>query len=187
MATTTQINDLTALYTGYFDRAPDPVGLQFWIKEIDGGRDFNTISADFAASSEALALYPFLTTPDVSTPNTFVTSIYVNLFNRAPDAAGLTFWTDALKAGTVSSADMIESVIKGAADASTATPPSFDKTTLDNKIEAGSFFVTTASNTPGFKFDIAAAVDVLSGVTNDPSDRGRCEGQGKCIHRRGRC
>ena len=58
MATQQQISDITALYIGYFDRAPDPAGLQFWIDQIDNGRPFNTIAADFAASPEALALYP---------------------------------------------------------------------------------------------------------------------------------
>ncbi|MFG6535715.1 DUF4214 domain-containing protein, partial [Sulfitobacter sp. 1A16787] len=42
MATSTQINAITALYVGYFDRAPDPAGLQFWIDQIDNGREFNT-------------------------------------------------------------------------------------------------------------------------------------------------
>ncbi|MFG6589096.1 DUF4214 domain-containing protein, partial [Sulfitobacter sp. MOLA879] len=41
MATSTQINAITALYVGYFDRAPDPAGLQFWIDQIDNGREFN--------------------------------------------------------------------------------------------------------------------------------------------------
>ena len=91
MATSTQINALTALYVGYFDRAPDPAGLQFWIDQIDGGREFNTIAADFAASAEAEALYPYLTTPAVSTPSTFVQNIYLNLFGRAAETEGLDF------------------------------------------------------------------------------------------------
>ncbi|MFG6589453.1 DUF4214 domain-containing protein, partial [Sulfitobacter sp. MOLA879] len=89
MATSTQINAITALYVGYFDRAPDPAGLQFWIDQIDNGREFNTIAADFAASPEAVALYPYLTTPDVSSPAAFITNIYANLFGRAPEAEGL--------------------------------------------------------------------------------------------------
>ena len=63
MATTAQVDAIVALYAGYFNRAPDPAGLQFWIDQIDGGREFNTIAADFAASTEATALYPYLTTP----------------------------------------------------------------------------------------------------------------------------
>jgi uncharacterized protein DUF4214 len=172
MATSEQINDLVALYAGYFNRAPDPAGLQFWIDQIDGGREFNTIAADFASSSEATALYPYLTAPDVASPSTFITSIYQNLFNRAPDQAGLDFWSGVLAAESVSVADMIEAIINGAVDAPDATPPTFDKTTLDNKVEVGLDFAVDAGNTPGFEFDAAAksaAVDAIDDVTNDPA------------------
>ena len=170
MATSAQVDALVALYAGYFNRAPDPAGLQFWIDQIDGGREFNTIAADFAASPEATALYPYLTAPDVATPSTFITSVYQNLFNRAPDAEGLQFWTDVLASGSVSVADMIEAIINGAVDAPNATPPTFDKTTLDNKVEVGLDFAVDAGNTTGFEFDAAAksaAVAAIDGVTND--------------------
>ncbi|MFG6581179.1 DUF4214 domain-containing protein [Sulfitobacter sp. 1A13191] len=170
MATSAQVDALVALYAGYFNRAPDPEGLQFWIDQIDGGREFNTIAADFAASEEATALYPYLTTPDVATPSTFITSIYQNLFNRAPDAEGLQFWTDVLESGSVSVADMIEAIINGAVDAPDATPPTFDATTLENKIEVGRDFAQDAANTSGFEFDAeakSAAIAAIDGVTND--------------------
>ncbi|UWR39434.1 DUF4214 domain-containing protein [Sulfitobacter sp. W074] len=170
MATSEQINDLVALYAGYFNRAPDPAGLQFWIDQIDGGREFNTIAADFATSAEATALYPYLTAPDVASPSTFITSIYQNLFNRTPDQAGLDFWTDVLAQGSVSVADMIEEIIIGAVDAPNATPATFDATTLENKIEVGLDFAVDAANTSGFEFDAeakSAAIAAIDGVTND--------------------
>ena len=170
MATTAQVNAIAALYAGYFNRAPDPAGLQFWIDQIDGGREFNTIAADFAASEEATALYPYLTAPDVASPSTFITNVYQNLFNRAPDAAGLQFWTDVLNSESVSVADMIEAIIEGAVDAPTATPPTFDKTTLDNKVEVGLDFAADAANTSGFDFDDAdksAATAAIDTVTNE--------------------
>ena len=49
-------NFLVSLYVGYFNRAPDPAGLQYWIEQVEAGRDTNTIAADFAASTEAKAL-----------------------------------------------------------------------------------------------------------------------------------
>lgn len=172
MATQTQINSLVALYVGYFDRAPDPQGLQFWIDQIDNGRAFNTIAEDFATSPEATALYPFLTTPDVSTPSTFIQSIYLNLFGRAAEAEGLNFWTGVLQSGSVSVADFIEAIINGAVDAPTATPPTFDKAVLDNKVTVGLDFATDAGNVANFTFDAAAksaAVAAVNGVTEDPA------------------
>ncbi|MFG6589438.1 DUF4214 domain-containing protein [Sulfitobacter sp. MOLA879] len=168
MATSTQINAITALYVGYFDRAPDPAGLQFWIDQIDNGREFNTIAADFAASPEAVALYPYLTTPDVSSPAAFITSIYANLFGRAPEAEGLEFWTGVLEDGSVSVADMIEAIIMGARD--DADAGTFDKSVLDNKVEVGLDFALEAGNVAGFEFDAdakAAAVAAVNGVTED--------------------
>ena len=168
MATSTQIDAITALYVGYFDRAPDPAGLQFWIDQIDNGREFNTIAADFAASPEAVALYPYLTTPDVSSPAAFITSIYANLFGRAPEAEGLEFWTGVLEDGSVSVADMIEAIIMGARD--DADAGTFDKSVLDNKVEVGLDFALEAGNVAGFEFDAdakAAAVAAVNGVTED--------------------
>jgi hypothetical protein len=163
--TTEQQNFLVSLYVGYFDRAPDPAGLQFWIDQVEDGRELNTIAQDFANSPEAKALYPFFTTPDVSTANAFVTSVYQNLFNRAPDTAGLTFWTGVIEAGTVSPGDMIDAIIQGA-----TTDP--DKTIIDNKVDVGLDYATKTANTPGFEFNDAAktaAQDALDGVTDDPA------------------
>lgn len=176
MATQAQINSITALYAGYFDRAPDPSGLQFWIDQIDGGRAFNTIAADFANGFEAKGLYPFLTAavPTDDGINTFVKAIYQNLFNRAPETSGLNFWSGVIKAGTVPVGDMIQSIINGAKDAATATPPTFDKATMDNKIAAGRDFAADAAATPGFTYkdDPAAAAtakSIMDTVTNDPA------------------
>jgi len=171
MATSAEINSIITLYIGYFGRAPDPAGLQAWITEFDAGRvTIADIAGYFADSSEAKALYPFLDTPAVSDPSVFVTAVYQNLFGRAPDAAGLEFWTTQLANKTVSSGEMILSIINGAVDAPDATPPSFDAAVLANRIEAALDFVTDAANTPGFVYDDAAAAAAkaaVDGVTND--------------------
>lgn len=171
MATTAQINAIAALYVGYFNRAPDPAGLQFWIDQIENGREFETIAADFAASPEATALYPYLTAPDVASSSVFITSIYQNLFNRMPDAEGLEFWSDVLDSGSVSVADMIAAIIEGAVDSPDATPPTLDATTLDNKVEAGLDFAADAANASGFDIDDAAdksaAIAAVDDVTDD--------------------
>ncbi len=114
MATVAQINAITGLYVAYFNRAPDPLGLQFWIDQLDDGRDFNTIASDFAASQEAIDIYPFLASPDVSSPSAFVTSVYANLFNRVPEKEGLDFWVDVINSGAVAPGDMVEEILLGA-------------------------------------------------------------------------
>ena len=159
MATTAQIKSINALYVGYFNRAADPVGLQFWINAVDGGATINTIANAFAADSEAAALYPFLTTPGVTTPASFVGSIYLNLFNRTADAEGLKFWTDALAAKQVTAGDMIETITNAALTT--------DKDILDNKIVAAQYYTENAASTPGYTFSNADAKASLNGVTED--------------------
>lgn len=159
MATSAQINSLTSLYVGYFDRAPDPAGLQGWINAIDAGVDIKTIAGNFATSAEATALYPYLETPGLVTPTAFVESIYLNLFNRTADTAGRDFWVEALNSGAISPEEMILEIIGGAQGS--------DQTILDNKIEAGLYFAQTAATTTGYAYEIADAKSAIDGVTED--------------------
>ncbi|WP_162933496.1 DUF4214 domain-containing protein [Sulfitobacter mediterraneus] len=158
MATQQQINDIAGLYVAYFDRAPDPAGLQFWIDQLDGGRDFATISQDFAESEEAKEIYPFLATPDLvnNSPAAFVTSIYANLFGRAPDQAGLNFWVDVLGNGEVAPGDMVEAIMLGAQDTLVNGELIQDKTTVENKIECALEFTNAVVAIEGFDFDAEA-------------------------------
>jgi Domain of unknown function (DUF4214) len=158
MATQQQINDIAGLYVAYFDRAPDPAGLQFWIDQLDAGRDFATISQDFAESEEAKEIYPFLATPDLvsNSPAAFVTSIYANLFGRAPDQAGLNFWVDVLGNGEVAPGDMVEAIMLGAQDTLVNGQLIQDKTTVEHKIECALAFTTEAASTEGFEFNAEA-------------------------------
>ena len=158
MATQQQINDIAGLYVAYFDRAPDPAGLQFWIDQLDGGRDFATISQDFAESEEAKEIYPFLATPDLvnNSPAAFVTSIYANLFGRAPDQAGLNFWVGVLGNGVVAPGDMVEAIMLGAQDTLVNGELIQDKTTVENKIECALEFTLAVVDIEGFDFDAEA-------------------------------
>jgi len=169
MATQQQINDIAGLYVAYFDRAPDPAGLQFWIDQLDGGRDFATISQDFATSEEAKEIYPFLATPDLvnNSPAAFVTSIYANLFGRAPDQAGLNFWVDVIGNGEIAPGDMVEAVMMGAQDTLVNGELIQDKTTVENKIECALEFTLEGAATEGFDFDAeaySAARQAIEGV-----------------------
>ena len=157
MATPEQENQIAALYIGYFDRASDPDGLQFWIDQIDAGRDFATIAADFAKSEEAQLLYPFLVDPALADPVDFVRSVYKNLFDRAPDTAGLAFWTKVIADKTVPVGDMIESIIIGAVDSPLGQLPTYDATILTNKTTVALEFAAKTASITGFVYDNAAA------------------------------
>jgi hypothetical protein len=174
MATQQEINQITGLYVAYFNRAPDPAGLDFWTDQLDNGREFSTIAQDFAVSTEAVMLYPFLLNPATSSPTAFITSVYQNLFNRAPDQAGLDFWVGVLNSGNVPVGDMIEEILIGAVNDPLAG--AFDADVVANKIAVGLDWTNSAkaSVVDGEVFDYnnsaaASALSVVSSV-NETQD-----------------
>ncbi len=166
--TDAQKNAIVSIYVGYFNRAPDPDGLQHYIDVMESrlaagaseSEILDTMAVNFANSDEAKALYPFLTTPDVSTVNTFLESVYQNLFNRSPDDAGKAFWAGRLTdaSNPLAPGIAIRKIIEGAQAGGT------DKAILDNKIAAGLDFATDASNISGFTFDAAAKSAAIAAI-----------------------
>lgn len=172
---------ITAIYVGYFDRAPDPSGLNYWIGRYeeyqdgagdnDPGLTLTQIAESFSAQAESTAIYPFFVTPSVASAQAFITSVYINLFNRSPDTAGLNYWTNELTSGNQPVGQIILSIIGGAQDDANGQ----DKTTILNKIEAGCYWVQEAAdagiNAVPFTDDpeaVQGAKGALDGVTSDP-------------------
>ncbi|WP_282048375.1 DUF4214 domain-containing protein, partial [Sulfitobacter mediterraneus] len=154
---------ITELYIGYFDRAPDPEGLTFWIGVLEGGLSIEAIAQDFAGQAEAQATYDFLdiSGPDLPPSETeveaFITAIYDNLFDRAPEPAGLTFWTGVLQDG-YPAGEFILAIISGASAA--------DRVVLDNKIEVACAW----SDAAAAEDDFALSADYINGSRNALSE-----------------
>lgn len=135
---------IVELYIAYFDRAPDALGLLFWANSYAEGLSLEAMAADFAGQPETQAKYPAETTNEE-----FVNTIYANLFGRAPDADGFTFWVGQLDAGATREG-FILSVLQGARS---DLDPSFgqeaidqqlaDREYLDNKTDIGTYFAIT--------------------------------------------
>lgn len=80
-ATQSQHSDyVTAVYQGVFGRAPDPSGLAYWTKQLDGGTPISNVAESIAHSDEYYA--NFVIKPD-----------YLKLLGRAADADGVAHWT----------------------------------------------------------------------------------------------
>jgi hypothetical protein len=90
------------LYQAAFDRAPDDAGLGFWIDKLDEGMDLIEVSARFIDSNEFRSLYG--TNPSTQE---FVTKVYNNVLNRAPDQAGLDFYVNQIDSGQKSAAKVL--------------------------------------------------------------------------------
>ncbi|MBZ2209307.1 DUF4214 domain-containing protein [Massilia soli] len=125
------------LYVAYFNRPADPDGLAYW-ETVVAANNGNTagVSAAFAASAEYKAEYDQLTISGV------VTQIYQNLFNRAPDSAGLAYWVKGIQDKNFT----IDQAVKVIADGAVGT----DDVAFNSKVLVATAF-TAAVDTPAEK------------------------------------
>ncbi len=151
-------DNVTKLYVATFNRAPDAAGLKYWVE--DSGLTLTEVASSFFDQPETQDKYP-----TDSSNISFVTEIYHNLFNREPDAAGLTYWVDELNrfdesAGRegVPRSKMILAVINGAQN----TPEyGNDATILTNKTIVSSYFVNAGLN------NLDDAKRIMEHITDD--------------------
>lgn len=143
-------NDIAKLYVATFNRAPDAAGLSYWV--YDSGLSREGIAQSFFDQPETQSRYPSGTSN-----SDFVTSIYNNLFNRAPEAAGLAYWVGELDGGRVSRDTAILAFIDGALN----TALGQDATILTNKQTVGLDFADHNLN------DVNLASTVMDNVGAD--------------------
>jgi len=138
MAAADYFSQVQKIYVAYYGRPADPAGLSYWGSRLDAaGGNLSSIINAFGTSSESTALY-------TGTDSAKVTAIYQQLFNRAPDTAGLNFYTGELTAGRMTAASIALNVANGASGT--------DATYLSNKLTVASAF------TDALNVDSAAAV-----------------------------
>jgi len=148
--------DVAKLYVATFNRAPDAEGLRYWTN--DSGLSIEGIAQSFFDQSETQALYPGGTSN-----NSFVTSVYANLFNRTPDDDGFNYWVSELDSGHVSKQTFILAVINGAQN----TDFGQDITILANKQTIGLDFVATGLDDVFFAKAVMAKIDATNESVND--------------------
>ncbi|MCO8164196.1 DUF3616 domain-containing protein [Pseudomonas sp. 21LCFQ010] len=88
----TTVQPIIALYQAAFGRTPDSAGLQFWTQQVRGGASLNDITQSFAQSTEFASV-------SAGSATQLVASLYQNTLGRAPDAAGLAYWSAQLSNG----------------------------------------------------------------------------------------
>ncbi|WP_421907776.1 DUF4214 domain-containing protein [Mameliella sp.] len=102
---TTDAEFVTLLYNNVLTRDPDDAGLASWLASLDGGMSRERLVLLFAESPEhqsrsADALAAFDTGHDPTDRVDDVYRLYRGIFDREPDAGGLTGWVAALAGGT---------------------------------------------------------------------------------------
>ncbi|WP_299417037.1 DUF4214 domain-containing protein [uncultured Sulfitobacter sp.] len=98
-------DDVYRLYRATLDRDPDIGGFLAWTEQLSNGRAYDEVIAGFANSFEFQNTYG-----DLSGSTAFITQLYQNVLDRAPDAGGLQGWLDSLEAGGTR-----EAVVRGLA------------------------------------------------------------------------
>jgi hypothetical protein len=88
--------NLFRTYTTTLGREADESGFGFWLKGLDAGAELSRIVNDFLSSPEFTALHGAL---DSLSDSDFLTLLYDQALNRAPDVGGFDFWMDALESG----------------------------------------------------------------------------------------
>ncbi|CAN0313356.1 unnamed protein product, partial [Phaeothamnion confervicola] len=146
---------ITQIYIGYFNRAPDPAGLNYWTGNLAGGMSIAAIAESFSRQGEAVSSYAYLANPVGGSIDAFLTSVYNNLFNHAPDAAGLSYWKGELAAGKPVGGVIID-IISGAQGG--------DKTVIDNKVAVAQSYVVQIGDTTGEIFRIGDARRVVADI-----------------------
>lgn len=81
------------LYSAFFGRRADLAGLRYWADRLAAGASISVVAESFARSPE------FRDRFGDGTHAEFVELVYRNVLGRAPDQAGLAYWTDRIEAG----------------------------------------------------------------------------------------
>lgn len=162
---------IQALYVGYFGRAGDPDGVAYWEHQLEAQHldpaALRDVSGAFSEQAEARIAHSLLVDPQHASEAqaaAFIGSLYDNLFDRAPDAAGAQYWQKALlaKLGNPQGVgSIVLDVINGA--------QGLDATTIANRAHGAKLFEDELSrNDLPYDAKAAALADiVIDGVTSD--------------------
>ena len=149
--TTAQIQQL---YVAYLGRAADKAGLDYWSQQLNAAKPVLTLEslrANFVNEQpEYVNAYAGLSRSDT------VVKIYNNLFGRAPDAAGLAYWTTGGGA-TVNADQLLTAFVAGAG----AT----DAKIIANKVLVSEVYTAAA----GANYTAADAKSIIAGVNDTPA------------------
>lgn len=149
------------LYVAYFSRPADPSGLQYWegvVAQNNGSTA--AVSAAFSQSPEYTAAFAGMNN------NQIVNQIYLNLFGRSAEPAGLNFWSYALDTGRMTVSNAVTAIAAGAQGS--------DMTAYNDKVAGATSFTNSIDTTPeilAYSGDAAntTARTWLAGITDDAS------------------
>lgn len=105
------------IYEAVLDRAPDLVGLGYWINDMDNGVSLTTIAQGFIASPEFQGKYG--ANPSYEA---YINFLYNNILDRDPDAEGFNYWLTNMQNGVDSPAVVLASFSEGYENTANVAP-----------------------------------------------------------------
>ncbi|ARU55018.1 hypothetical protein OLMES_0931 [Oleiphilus messinensis] len=125
-------DEIQKMYVAYYGRPGDENGLRFWASELANNQgDMSAIIDVFGNSEEYQTRFGHLTSEQL------VENIYLQLFNRSAEPAGLAFYVNELDTGAMSLATIALSVANG------ADSENSDGMTVLNRIAVANVFTRT--------------------------------------------
>lgn len=149
------------LYVAYFSRPADSGGLAWWEGVVANAKgDTSMISAEFAASDEYRQTFAGKSHVEI------VRTIYMNLFGREAEKAGIDFWVKALDQRLMRIDAVVAEIAKGARND--------DLKAFNNKVSAATAFTAALDTYPeraSYSGDeaLVAAKAFIRSVTDDAS------------------
>lgn len=105
-------SDIQKIYTAYFGRPADPIGLDYWMKQ---NFSLTQIADSFAQQAEYQRNFGGHTIEET------LKLMYKNLFSHDADAAGLAYWSGKINSGVVSLGQAALAIANGAIGADAIT------------------------------------------------------------------
>lgn len=163
---------IIAFYAAYWNRAPDPTGLDYWgAQVVSGAISIPGVAENFALADEAKATYPYFAHPDTATDGDradFVLAVYRHLLSRAApeDDPGVIYWVNALRTGDTTPGAVIGHMVHAAIQNG-----GVDWLTIWNKIQAAEYFIQgfETCNRTWQESDLELAGRALDSIGDNPA------------------
>lgn len=165
--TDTQINSVYELYIGYFNRAPEAGGLNYWsnyyLGQVNAGKTDAAIQKDIANQFYSAAVQYNIYSAGTPVED-FIKASYLNALGRTSvDDAGMTYWTAKLTSGEVSRGEFVQKLISDAKGFASDATYGWVSKYLENRMAVAKAFA--AANTTTGDAAITAGKAALSAVT----------------------
>lgn len=165
--TDTQINSVYELYIGYFNRAPEAGGLNYWsnyyLGQVNAGKTDAAIQKDIANQFYSAAVQYNIYSAGTPVED-FIKASYLNALGRdSVDPAGNTYWKAKLESGEVSRGEFVQKLVSDAKGFANDATYGWVSKYLDNRMAVAKAFA--AANTTTGDAAITAGKAALSAVT----------------------